>query len=108
MLTYLRRFAVHQVTQVKNAMIHGVDAEFISGLRAIGYKDLTMKDFVKARIHGVTPEWAASFREVGFKDIPLSTLINLRIHGVSPSFIKDRLKDGRTLKDYVKMKIHGL
>lgn len=99
---------MNNLDEVKNAMIHGVSPEFISGMRAIGYKDLSMNEFVQAKIHGVNAEWAASFREVGFKDIPFDTLLQLRIHGVSAGFIKDRLKEGRSLKDYIKMKIHGL
>ncbi|MFK8055368.1 MAG: M56 family metallopeptidase [Saprospiraceae bacterium] len=94
--------------ELLDAKIHGVNAEFVGGLRSIGYKDLTMDEIVKARIHGVTPEWADSFREVGFKDIPFRTLIELRIHRVSPAFIKENMKEGRTLKEYVKMKIMGL
>ncbi|MEM6769961.1 MAG: M56 family metallopeptidase [Bacteroidota bacterium] len=96
------------LNEVKSAMIHGVTPEFINGMRAIGYKSLSMDEFVQAKIHGVNAEWAASFREVGFKDIPFNTLIQLRIHGVSADFIKDRRKEGRSLEDYVKMKIHGL
>ncbi|OAV43350.1 M56 family metallopeptidase [Lewinella sp. 4G2] len=99
---------MNSLRDLQNASIHGVSSELVAGLRRIGYEDLELKDFVQAKIHGVTPEWAMSFREVGFRDIPFNTLVDLRIHGVTPAFIQERMKEGRTLNDYVKMKIHGL
>lgn len=99
---------ITDIKKLQGAFIHGVGADFINGFRKIGYDDMDLSDFTTARIHGVTPRFAASFEEVGFKDIPFKTLVKLRIHGVSANFIKDRLKEGRDLNDYIKMKIHGL
>jgi len=96
------------LNELQSAFIHGVSAEQIKGFRAIGYDELGIKEFTTARIHGISPKYAASFGEVGFKNIPFDTLVKLRIHGVTANFIKDRLKEGRDLKDYIKMKIHGL
>lgn len=99
---------ISDLKKLQGAFIHGVDADQINGFRKLGYNDMDLSDFTTARIHGVTPRFAGSFEEVGFKDIPFKTLVKLRIHGVSANFIKERLKDGRDLNDYIKMKIHGL
>lgn len=99
---------ITDIKKLQGAFIHGVDADQINGFRKLGYNDMDLSDFTTARIHGVSPRFAASFEEVGFTDIPFKTLVKLRIHGVSANFIKNRLKDGRDLNDYIKMKIHGL
>lgn len=94
--------------QLQQLVINRVSKAYVEELRGLGYKSLSPEEVVNAKIHGVNTKWAAAFRELGFRDIPFEELLQLKIHGVTANFIKDRLKAGRSLKDYIKMKIQGL
>ncbi len=94
--------------EAKKLSIHGITPRYVAELKAMGYEDLPLDDFLQAKIHGITPGWVAEFNDIGYADIPFRTLMQLRIHGVSASFIEERRREGYELKDYVKLKMHGL
>ena len=50
------------MNDVVQMRIHGVTAEFVKELRALGYNDLDVDDLVKMRIHGVTPQFIRELR----------------------------------------------
>ena len=64
--------------------IHGVDADYIAGLRKAGYDGLTVEDLIKTRIHGATPAYVAEFRNAGYTGLTIEDLVRTRIHGATP------------------------
>lgn len=92
---------------VKQFAIHDVNPELVANLREMGYDQLSAQNIIEAAIHDITPDFARSYQALGFQDIPFQRLVELRIHDVSADFIKQHQKEGRTLGDYIRLKIMG-
>jgi hypothetical protein len=70
---------------VVSLAIHGVTAEFIDGLAALGYRDFTAQDLVSLRIHGVTPDYVGSLQRAGMTHLSADQLVRLRLAGFDAS-----------------------
>lgn len=89
--------------------IHGVNAEWIDGVQALGY-ELDADELLAWRIHGVNEEWAEAVRHEGY-DLDGENLLAWRIHGVSGEFIeslRDAGFDDLDGDEVLAMRIHGV
>jgi len=66
---------------------HGVTASYVRAIQASGLKDLPEEQMVRLRDHGVTPDYIQQLSQFGIRDLPAESLIHLRDHGVTPEFI---------------------
>ena len=85
--------------------------DFIDGLAAAGYQNLSVDELVSFKIHGVTPEFVRDVEALGLGHPKPDEMVSMRIHNVTPEFIKD-LKTagftGLTIDQLVTFKIHGV
>lgn len=85
--------------------------DFLSGMAAAGFRNLTVDQLIDLKTHGVTPEFARSVQQAGYTDVKPEQLIKLRDHGVNARFMKDMKSNGLgnlSLDDLVKMGDHGV
>jgi beta-lactamase regulating signal transducer with metallopeptidase domain len=75
-----------------------------------GTRSLTPDELVAFRIHGVTAEFVKSIAALGYDRADPDDILALRIHGVTPSDIAEmnRLFGRQSLDDHTAFKIHGL
>lgn len=73
---------------------HGVTPQFVKAIQASGLKDLPEEQMVRLRDHGVTPDYIQQLSQFGIKDLPAESLVHLRDHGVTPEFIASIRKSG--------------
>ena len=66
-------------------MDHGVTAEFIRQVRALGFPDLTLDEAVNLADHGVTAEFIEKWKAKTGSKLALSDYIKLRDAGIDPS-----------------------
>jgi hypothetical protein len=89
---------------------HGIDADYVRGVRAAGYRDLHARDLIDLRNHGVNPDFLADLRRAGY-DLHTREIIDLRNHGVSPDYVRD-LKDAGyselPVGEIVNLRNHGV
>ena len=78
---------VHKLTEMK---IHGVTAEFIREMTALGLPDLTADRLIEMHIHGVAPKFVREIREAGFSP-SVRELIEMRVHNVSADYYSEML-----------------
>jgi len=62
----------------------------VRGLRAAGYRELSVTDLLGARSNGVSPEDAVALRGMGYTDLSLARLVGLRTMGVSAEYVRGR------------------
>jgi beta-lactamase regulating signal transducer with metallopeptidase domain len=99
------------IDQLVRAAQHGVDPEFVRGLRDAGYKDLGLDELIALRNHGVDPDYIRELAVVGHKGLSLNELINLRNHGVDPDYIRQLGEQGHkalSLDALVRLRSHGV
>jgi len=85
--------------------------DFLSGIVAAGFHDLTVDELIQLKIHGVTPEFATAIKNAGYKDVTAEELVQLAIHGVSLASIQ-ALRDAGlrnpSIEELVELQIHGV
>lgn len=85
--------------------------DFIGGLAAAGYQNLSVDQLITFKIHGVTPEFVREMETVGLRHPTPDELVTMRIHDVSPEFV-NQLKaagfSGLSIDQLVSFKIHGV
>ena len=89
---------------------HGADPEFVRGIYAAGFKDLSAEELVRTRDHGVTSDFALEMRELGYKDVSHSDLIRLRNHGVTVGYARRanrELKRTLSVDELVRLRSRG-
>jgi beta-lactamase regulating signal transducer with metallopeptidase domain len=89
----------------------GESSDFISGMAAAGYRNLTIDQLIDLRTHGVTPEFARSVQQAGYADVKPDQLIKLRQHGVDARFMQGMKSNGMgdlSLDELVKLRDHGV
>jgi beta-lactamase regulating signal transducer with metallopeptidase domain len=72
----------------------GINADYIRGFEAAGYKITDLDNITGLKAQGVTPEYIKSFEAVGFKDIDLDDMIAVKAMGVTPEYIKEMRSKG--------------
>jgi len=85
--------------------------DFIGGLAAAGYQNLSVDQLITFKIHGVTPEFVREMEAVGLRHPTPDELVTMRIHDVNPEFV-NKLKaggfSGLSIDQLVSFKIHGV
>lgn len=88
---------------------HGVDERYVTGLAALGYKNLDANNLVRLRDHGVGLDYVQGMQALGYRPTP-EELIRLRDHGVTLDFVK-RVKDhgyNATVEQLIHMRDAGI
>ena len=88
---------------------HGVDPEYIEAMRKAGIR-LTLDEYVRARDHGVSAQYVRGMRDLGFEN-DFNQLVRARDHGVDPDFVRELSasgQDGLTLAHYIQLRNHGV
>ncbi|HKQ09528.1 MAG TPA: M56 family metallopeptidase [Blastocatellia bacterium] len=86
-------------------------ADFLSGLAAEGYSNLSVDDVVAFKIHGVTPAFIHEMNALFNKKLPADELVAFKIHGVTPQFMSEMKAAGLanlSPDDLVAFRIHGV
>ncbi|BDC52885.1 hypothetical protein F183_A52000 [Bryobacterales bacterium F-183] len=88
---------------------HGVDREYISGMRDAGFTNIKAHDYVEMRNHGVTAEYARDIKRTGYPADP-ENLVHFRNHGVSVDFIAQLRRAGyeETADAVVQLRNQGI
>jgi len=85
--------------------------DFIGGLAAAGYQNLSVDQLITFKIHDVTPEFVREMEAVGLRHPTPDELVTMRIHDVNPEFV-NKLKaagfSGLSIDQLVSFKIHGV
>jgi beta-lactamase regulating signal transducer with metallopeptidase domain len=66
---------------------HGIDPEYVRGMAALGFARLSTDDLLHARDHGIEPEYVGGMRDLGYP-ATLEVLLRMRSHGVEPEYIR--------------------
>ena len=85
--------------------------DFLTGIAAAGFHNLTVEQLIDLKIHGVTPDFAVAVKQAGFAGVTPAELIELRIHGVDPDLIRALKAIGDSnlsIGDIVSLRIHGV
>ncbi|HXJ95138.1 MAG TPA: M56 family metallopeptidase [Terriglobia bacterium] len=89
----------------------GDSSDFLSGMVAAGYRNLTVDQLIDLKRHGVTPEFVRGVQQAGYRDLKPEQLITLRDHGVTPDYIagmKAAGYSGLNLKQLIEARDHGV
>ena len=85
--------------------------DFLSGITAAGFHNLTVDELIDLKIHGVTPEFAMAVKQAGYQDVTAEQLVDMAIHGVDVAFMQGMQKNGLnnlSVGDLVSLRIHGV
>jgi len=96
--------------KLEDFRIHGVTADFIREIEALGYTHASAATLVSLRIHGISAGFLHRINEVFGERISLDAAVDLRIHGVGPDFAKEMSRVfGKLSPDAVEsLRIHGV
>jgi beta-lactamase regulating signal transducer with metallopeptidase domain len=85
--------------------------DFIGGLAAAGYQNLSVDQLITFKIHGVTAEFVREMEASGLRHPTPDQLVTMRIHDVNSEFVS-KLKaagySGLSIDELVSFKIHGV
>jgi beta-lactamase regulating signal transducer with metallopeptidase domain len=85
--------------------------DFLTGIVAAGFRNLTVDELIELKIHGVTPEFALAVKQSGFTNVTAHELVEMAIHGVDANFMRGMKNNGLTnlsVADLVSLHIHGV
>src|SRR5689334_2060678 len=68
-------FANLTIDQLIQLGTHGVDAEFIRGVRQLGVTPLSFRQLLEMGIHGVDPEFIRGIHEAGLNDLAFDEML---------------------------------
>jgi beta-lactamase regulating signal transducer with metallopeptidase domain len=86
-------------------------SDFIGGLAAEGYTNLSVDDLVALKTHGVTPEFIHQMNALFNHKLPVDTLTAFKIHDVTPQFMSEMKAAGLSnlsADDLIAFRIHGV
>jgi len=95
--------------EYRRARDHGVSAEFVAEMTALGVK-VPLAELVRLRDHGVSADYVRQMRAAGL-DVGHEELVRAKDHGVSAEFVRRMSTlgfQGLPLSDYVRMRDHGV
>ena len=85
------------------------DQAFVSGMAALGYKNLSADDIVRLAVIDVTTAHVRGLSQVGYPNLSLDDVVRARIHGATAENIK-ALQDagirGQSIDDVIRFRIH--
>jgi beta-lactamase regulating signal transducer with metallopeptidase domain len=85
--------------------------DFLTGIVAAGFRNLTVDELIDLKIHGVTPEFALNVKQAGFTNVTAHELVDMSIHGVDVNFMRGMKSNGLnnlSIADLVSLRIHGV
>ena len=85
--------------------------DFLTGIVAAGFRNLTVDELIDLKIHGVTPEFAIAVKQAGYTNVTARELVDMAIHGVDLDFMRAMKKNGLnnlSVADLVSLGIHGV
>ena len=85
--------------------------DFLSGIAAAGFRNLTVDELIELKIHGVTPEFALAVKQAGYTNVTARELVDMSIHGVDVDFMRGMKTHGLndlSIADLVTLRIHGI
>lgn len=105
-----RRPGRPSVDEVIALAAHGVDAEFVRGLRQAGYDHLTTDEVIALADHGVDLDTLVAFRRAGLEALTTGEMIALVDHGVDPDGIVDFHRAGLrpSVDELIALADHGV
>ena len=68
--------------------------DFLAGILAAGFRNLTVDELIELKIHGVTPEFALAVKQAGYPNVTARELVEMAIHGVDIAFIRHLSENG--------------
>lgn len=80
------------VDQLVAFKIHGVNAEFVKQMEAAGFGHPDPDELVTMKIHGVDREFANGIKAAGFSGLSIDQLVSFKIHGVDPARLAEMQK----------------
>jgi beta-lactamase regulating signal transducer with metallopeptidase domain len=93
------------------AVVPDDGGDYIGEMQALGYKNLTVDQWIALREHGVTPEFVKGMKELGYDKLSVDELIHLRMQGVTPRFVRG-LNDASYSKlsaaQLIELRKHGV
>jgi beta-lactamase regulating signal transducer with metallopeptidase domain len=85
--------------------------DFLTGITAAGFRNLTVEELIDLKIHGVTPEFARAVKQAGYTQVTPRELVEMAIHGVDVDFMRAMKAHGLnnlSVADLVRLRIHGV
>jgi beta-lactamase regulating signal transducer with metallopeptidase domain len=85
--------------------------DFLTGIVAAGFRNLTVDELIYLKIHGVTPEFAMAVKQAGFTNVTAHELVEMAIHGVDADFMRGMKNNGLnnlSIADLCSLHIHGV
>lgn len=85
--------------------------DFLTGIVAAGFRNLTVDELIDLKIHGVTPEFAVAVKQAGYPNVTAHELVDMAIHGVDLDFMRGLKNSGLnnlSVADLVSLSIHGV
>jgi beta-lactamase regulating signal transducer with metallopeptidase domain len=85
--------------------------DFLTGIVAAGFRNLTVDELIELKIHGVTPEFVTAVKQAGFPHVTASELVEMSIHGIDLDFMRAMKTNGLvnlSVADLVSLRIHGV
>ena len=86
----LRRIGYEDITYGELAALgkYGADADYIQAMRQSGYTGFSLKDYARMSKYGVDDDFVKSMAEAGFLDLSAEDLISMSKYGVDDDLIK--------------------
>lgn len=83
--------------------------DFIREVSRLGYRNLTVQDYIDLRNHGVTAEYLKGLKDAGY-ELGSEAVMQLRMHGVPVDFARRARNLGYTFTpdDLVQLRMHGV
>lgn len=72
----------------------GVTPEFVRGIQAAGYHDISASDLVELHLHGVETDWVQGVSASGYRRLLPFQLVELHQHGISPEWLRGMVQAG--------------
>ena len=89
---------------------HGVDAQYVSGMAAVGYRVRTLNALMQLREHGIDPEYVSGMAANGFASMSVDDLLRARAHGIDPDYISGMRTLGyrSDMDGLLQLRSHGI
>jgi beta-lactamase regulating signal transducer with metallopeptidase domain len=80
--------------QLEELHSQGVTPEYVRGLQAAGYRDVSSSDLLGLRLHGVEPDWVQGMSAAGYRRLLPFELVELHQRGISPEWLRGMVQAG--------------
>jgi hypothetical protein len=107
----LRRSSPVTLAGLIRAGEHGIDVDYLRGLRSMGYDRLALEQLVRLRQHGVDAGYVRDLGWLGYRRPPIEDLVRLRQHGVEPQYVRAMASLGYgplTIEQLMTLRRHGI